>query len=59
MEIHLCGIVDVLEGGVTGNHCSQIGEGTQAIEPALGVIHFGAFETLDHCFRERKIRLND
>lgn len=48
-NIHLCGIVDILKSRVAGNHCSKIGEGTQTVEPALGVIHFRAFKALDYC----------
>lgn len=47
-ETHLCWVVDVQKGGVAGHHGSEIREGTQAVDPALGVIWFGALKTLDY-----------
>ena len=45
---HLCGVVDILKGRVTGHHGSKIREGAQAIEPALCVIRLGALKKVDH-----------
>lgn len=48
-KTHLCGIVNILKGRVTGHHGSQIWQGTHRIEPALCVIWFGALKELNHC----------
>lgn len=48
-KTHLCGVVDILKGRVTGHHGSQVGQGTHGIDPALCVIWFGAFKQLNHC----------
>lgn len=44
---HLCWVVDVLEGRVTGHHGAQVGEGAQTIEPVLGVVRLGALKRQD------------
>lgn len=60
-KTHLCGVVDILKGRVTGHHGSQVGQGTDSIEPALCVVWFGALKKLNHCkdrWRYRSISLS-
>lgn len=47
-QTHLCGVVDILKGGITEHHGPKIRERTQPIEPALGVILLGALKKLNH-----------
>lgn len=47
-QTHLCGVVNILEGRVTGHHGSKIREGAQAIDPALSKIWLGALKKLNH-----------
>lgn len=51
---YLCGVIDKLQGRVTGHHGSNIRKGTQAVEPAFSGIWFRALENLYHWKRRRK-----
>ncbi len=48
----LCGVVDILQGRVTGHHGTQVRQRANAIQPASRVVLLWALKKLNYCMHK-------